>query len=319
MSSNRKKTKMLKKSLLGDGKPVKSFKRRVQKERPDDYVKASTINWFPGHMAKALRQVKESLKKVNLILEVRDARVPLTTGNNSIHEAIGQKNHLIILNKVNLISDEDRQKWQEYFEKTDCPFIFLNSFNKESVAQLMSIARNLVQSKREEGSGNTGLKIMVLGLPNTGKSTIINHIVDKKATRAADKPGHTKCQQWVTLEQGVFLMDTPGIMPPRIDTDEQGYWLCAIHAIRDEILGEDTVAHFVISYILKRNKMAIANRYKVEELKDDANEVIEQVALSRNFIVKGGVADLNRAYKVILQDFRKGELGEYCFESPPNP
>lgn len=291
-------------------------KRAKPKERPDDYVKASTINWYPGHMAKALRQVKDSLKKVHLILEVRDARVPITSGNDSLHKIVGQKNRIIILNKVNLISREAQEVWEKWFKDLGEPFLFLNSFDKASVKQLMTLARKIVQDKREENSSNTALKIMVMGLPNTGKSTIINHVADKKATRAADKPGHTQHQQWVSIGDGVQLMDTPGIMPPRIDTDEQGYWLCAIHAIRDEILGEDAVAYFVIDYLLKHSCLDFQKRYKINELAGDANSVIEQIALARKFIKQKGLPDLNRAYKAILQDFRKGELGKVCFELP---
>ena len=311
---------------MGKGKRIKSgladvtYKKRSKtKDRPADYVSGSSINWFPGHMAKALRKVKDNLQKVNIVLEIRDARLPLTSGNESLHEVSGNKHRLIILNKVDLAEEGNVKLWEEWFEKQDTPYLFLNSFEGVTIKKLMELSRHIVESKKEKENKKLNLRMMIIGVPNTGKSTIINQMASKKATKAANTPGLTRNQQWVNLADGIQLMDTPGIMPPTIHTDEQGHWLCAIHAIKDDIIGEDQVAYFVVTHLLTKDfyKENLKKFYKIETLPDDPMEVIEEIGRIRNFVKKGGVVDLNRVYKIILFDFRKGDLGQCSFEIPP--
>ena len=244
---------MVKNKKIKSGLADVTYKTRGKaKEKPADHVAGSSINLYPGHMAKALRKVKENLRKVNIVLEIRDARVPLTSGNTSLHDVSGQKYRLIILNKADLAESEHLEKWEAWFEKQGIPYLFLNSFEKLSIQQLMKRAREIVESKKEKETKKFNLRMMIIGLPNTGKSTIINQMANKKATKAANTPGLTRNQQWVNLEGGIQLMDTPGIMPPTIQTDEQGFWLCAVHAIKDDILGEDRVAFFNRCSITKK-------------------------------------------------------------------
>lgn len=312
---------MGKKNKIKSGLADVTYKKRSKaKERPEGYVSGSSINWFPGHMAKALRKVKDNLQKVNIVLEVRDARVPLTSGNSSLHEVSGQKHRLIILNKVDLADAENIKLWEKWFQTQKIPYIFLNSFEPFSIKKLMDMSRHIVESKKIKENKKLNLRMMVIGLPNTGKSTIINQMANKKATKAANTPGLTRNQQWVNLAGGIQLMDNPGIMPPTIDSDEQGYWLCAIHAIKDDIIGEDQVAFFVIQYLLQNDsyKKNLQNFYKIEDISNDPMEVLEQIGQVRNFVRKGGISDLNRVYKIVLFDFRKGDLGTCSFEMPPN-
>lgn len=277
------------------------------------------INWFPGHMVKAIRQVQDKMKLVDLVLELRDARVPLTSGNSKLHDVLGQKGRIIVLNKMNLADPRAIEEWRSYFEAQGMPYIFVNSLDLKSASPILSLAKKILQQRRsQEGAMNQKktLRLMVLGLPNTGKSTLINTLAGKKITRAANRPGLTQHQQWVKVDAFTELLDTPGIMPPNIEREEQGYWLCAIHAIRDDIVGKDEVAYFVVSYILKHDPQALQRFYQLDRLASDTNGVIEQVAKARHFLARGGKADLERTYDTILTDFRSGALGLYCFEKP---
>jgi len=279
-----------------------------------------TITWYPGHMAKALRKVQDKLKMVDIVLEIRDARVPLISGNDRLQKTVGQKNRLIIVNKVNLANPEATKKWEEWFAKQGEAHIFVNALDRTSVKRIMGKAKDLVNKKKIENGANPNLKkkirMMFIGLPNTGKSTIINRLVGRVVARAADRPGLTQNQQWIKVDDDMELMDTPGIMPPRIKNDEQAYYLCAIHAIKDEIVGEEEVSCFIINYIMERNSSVFKDRYDVDTKNLSVGEVLEQIGLNRKCIRKKGEVDFDRVYTLILSDFRKGELGRWSFEVP---
>lgn len=303
-------------------------KNRIDRARPrtrDEEIdltpdSGTRINWFPGHMVKAIRQVQEKMKLVDLVLEIRDARVPLTSGNSKLHTVLGQKGRIILFNKSNLADASEIAKWKNYFNSQDIPFLFVDALDRASLTPIITLAKDILAKRRaSDGAMNEkkSLRLMILGLPNTGKSTLINSLVGKKITRAANRPGLTQNQQWVRVDQYVELLDTPGIMPPNIEREEQGFWLCAIHAIKDDIVGSDEVAYFVASYLLKTNPEALRAFYQLEELEADTNRVLEQIALKRKFLKKGGIPDLARVYEVVLSDFRQGNLGKYCFEKAP--
>lgn len=299
--------------------PSKDGKKKTQEMglTPDS---GTRINWFPGHMVKAIRQVQEKMKLVDLVLEIRDARVPLTSGNSKLHEVLGQKGRIIVLNKVNLADEEIVKAWDCYFSSQDIPHLFVNSLNRVSLNQLIAMAKDILNKRRAiAGAMNEkkSLRLMILGLPNTGKSTLINTLAGKKITKAANKPGQTQMQQWVKIGDSIELLDTPGIMPPNIEREEQGFWLCAIHAMRDDIVGKDEVAFFVLQFLIKQNPKAVQDFYHLPEISNETNIVFEQIAKARNYLKKGAALDLDRVYDVLLADFRQGSLGRYCFELPP--
>jgi len=278
---------------------------------------STRINWYPGHMAKATRQIKEKLKMVDIILEIRDARAPLTSSNESLHETVGQKSRLIIVNKINFADSATTKKWEAWFEAKGEPYVFVNCLDRNSMKKVLQRAKEIIESKREVNKENRSFRMMVIGLPNTGKSTIINSFADKKATKTADKPGHTRSQQWIKLGNNIELMDTPGIMTPNIVDEEHGLWLCAIHAIKDEIVGEERVACYVVQHLLDKKQEEFKSRYKLEQFDLTVGEAMEQIAKARQCLKKKGVYDFERAYSIILNDFRKGELGTTSFENPP--
>jgi ribosome biogenesis GTPase A len=287
---------------------------KLTEDRP---LGGTRINWYPGHMAKATRQIKEKLKMVDIVLEIRDARAPLTSSNESLHKTVGQKSRLIIVNKINLADPKITKQWEKWFEAQGEPYVFVNCLDRSAMKKVLMMAKTMIESKREINKDNRSYRMMIMGLPNTGKSTIINSFAAKKATKTADKPGHTRHQQWIRLEGNIELMDTPGIMTPNVESETHGLWLCAIHAIKDEIIGEERVACYVVQHLLDTKSEEFKKRYKLESLDITVGEAFEGIAKARQCIKKKGVFDFERCYSIVLFDFRNGELGQSSFEIPP--
>lgn len=288
---------------------------------PDTPVR-SGINWYPGHMARAIREIKEKLKLVDIVLEIRDARAPLASGNFALEETLRQKSRLIVLNKVNLADPKAIHLWGEWFAKKGDPFLFIDCFDKSSMKKVIAEAKSIVEQKRRESNPEnyqerTKLKLMVIGLPNTGKSTIINQLASRNAVKTADRPGQTQVQQWIVIDKDLELLDTPGVMPPMLAKAEHGLWLSAIHAIPDDIVGEELPARFLVEHLKKENSKEFKERYKLESLDLSVEEILEKIAVLRGCIKQKGVHDFDRVHKLILLDFRKGELGKTCFGVPP--
>lgn len=293
-------------------------------KRPNDVSAPSRalFNWYPGHMARALREIKQKLNIVDIVLEIRDARVPLASGNQAMDEGIGQKPKLIVFNKANLADSELIKIWSQWFEEQEINHVFVNCFDKAAMKQVVALARKIVRENRKKTNPDyvetkSKLKMMIVGLPNTGKSTVINQLANKSAAKVADKPGQTQVQQWITVENDVELLDTPGIMPPMVEKEEHGLWLSAIHAIPDDIAGEETVALFILKHMLKVKSPELLERFKLESSDIDLDEALVKIAALRGCLRQKGLPDLDRVYKIILAEFRKGELGKTCFGLPP--
>jgi len=282
----------------------------------------AAFNWFPGHMLKAMREIKSKLGMVDLVIEIRDARVPLVSGNRFLNDNIGGKNRLILLNKTNLADPIMVEKWESWFIKQGAPFLFINCLDKSALKLVLSTARKIIETKRHacspEGvSEKTKFKLMIIGLPNTGKSTFINQLANRNATKTADKPGETRIQLWVNVDEDLELLDTPGVMPPEIEVEEHRIWLSLINAIPDEIIGEEDPACYLVKYFLRQKSEAFMARYKLESFELDLHGVLTQIATVRGCLKQKGMIDIERVYKLILKDFRDGELGKVCFGAPP--
>lgn len=290
---------------------------------PDADAYASVgINWYPGHMARAIREIREKLQTVDIVFEVRDARAPLASGNRNLEDTLRQKSRLIILNKVNLASPNMVSQWQTWFEKQGTPFIFVDCFDKGQMKKVMTMARTIVSDKRrqsnpEVANPKTKMRLMILGLPNTGKSTIINMLAGRSAVKVADKPGQTQVQQLIKIDQDLDLLDTPGVMPPSFAKEEHGLWLSALNAIPDDIVGEELPAKFLVEHFKSLNSKDFQERYKLASMEMTTEEIIEKIAVLRGCLKQKGAFDLERVYKLILSDFRKGDLGKTCFGIPP--
>ena len=291
--------------------------------KPDDgleHLQPSPINWYPGHMARAIKEIKEKLHLVDIVFEIRDARAPLASGNNTLDELLRQKPRLILLNKSNLADPKKLHLWEDWFKSSGYNFVFIDCFDKAAMKKVMKEARQLVQQKRNLANPSAPLKskirIMLLGLPNTGKSTIINQLAGKNVVKTADKPGHTQTQQWIVVDKHCELMDTPGVMPPKIAREEHGLWLSAINAIPDDVVGIEKPARYLVDYFKAEQSKTFMNRYKLENLEDDTETILKKIAKVRGCIQHKGEIDFERVYKLLLLDFRNGELGRCCFGLP---
>jgi len=294
----------------------------MKRENDPSAPSRALFNWYPGHMAKALREVKTKLKMVDIVLEIRDARVPLASSNRELNDSLGQKPKLIVFNKANLSDPEMMTKWSEWFDAKGEHHIFVNCFDKNAMKKAVSMARQIVEKNRLDCNPDyketkPKLKMMIVGLPNTGKSTIINQLANKSAAKVADKPGQTQIQQWIIVENGVELLDTPGIMPPMVEKEEHGLWLSAIHSIPDDIAGEETVAIFILKHLMGRKSQALLDKFKLESFDLSIDDVLVKIATVRGCLRQKGLPDLDRVYKLVLAEFRKGELGNTCFGLPP--
>jgi ribosome biogenesis GTPase A len=290
-------------------------------EHIHDNVNTNNINWFPGHMNKAIRQIKERLKKVDIVLEIRDARSPLATGNRSILDTLGEKSRLIIVNKTDLADPKILKLWDVWFKEQGVPYIFTDSFNTACIKNIVSTARRIVKAKwllsNPEGVDKKNLRMMILGLPNTGKSTIINKLANRNASKAANKPGQTQHQLWVKVDTDLEILDTPGIMPPKIDKHEHGLWLSALNAIPDAIVKPEMSACFIVEHLLKNNSEHFKQKYSFEDLDLDMIEALNHIATLRGCIRQKGEYDYERVYTIVLHDFRSGELGPISLGIPP--
>lgn len=305
------------KKLKSKGKKI----NRNKGEQIHDDVNLNQINWFPGHMNKAVKKIKERLKSVDIVLEVRDARAPLATGNSELTKIFAQKGHLILFNKENLADPQKTEEWKKWFAQQETPFYFFDGLDKESVKKIITLAKEVVQSRRlqsnPDGQFKKNFKMMVVGLPNTGKSTIINTMANRNASKVANKPGQTQQQLWVKVGEQLTVLDTPGVMPPKIVKHEHGIWLTALHAIPETVVAPEVPACYLVEYFLKIKSEDFQQRYKLENLDQDLITTLDMIGKQMGCLQKGGFADYDRIYKIILQDFRKGVLGKVTFGVPP--
>ncbi len=311
---------------------MKKFKtqKKINRNKGEyihDQVNRNQIHWFPGHMHKALKQIKERIKSVDIVLEIRDARSPLATGNNELTKLLVNKGHLIICNKSNLADPSVVKQWQQWFTQQRQEVLFLNGLNKKEVLQIIRRAKDIVYSRRQQSNPDhkirKNFKLMVIGLPNTGKSTIINQLAGRNATKVANRPGQTQQQIWIKIDNEITMLDTPGVMPPKIAKEEHGIWLAALHAIADHIVPAERPACYIIEQLLQKNYPLLQQRYSLPtqtEFQDLANpliEVLDAIAHKIGALKRGGIIDYERVYNTILTDFRKGELGQISFGTPP--
>jgi ribosome biogenesis GTPase A len=308
-----------------DIKPFKSKNPGKEKPEKKKYVigaePKAAFNWFPGHMMKAMRDIKAKVGMVDLVIEIRDARAPVVSGNRSLTQSISGKSRLILLNKANLADQAMNEKWSEWFDKQGDPYLFINCLDRSSMKQVLAKAKSIIEKKRRDCNDDIAAKekykLMIIGLPNTGKSTFINSVANRNATKVADKPGQTQVQLWVKVDEDMDLIDTPGVMPPELEKDEHKIWLSLINAIPDNIVGEEDPACYLVNYFLKNKTPEFQERYKLETFELTLEEALAKIAAVRGCLKQKGLPDLERVYKLILMDFRAGEIGRISFGRPP--
>lgn len=278
------------------------------------------FQWYPGHMTKAKRMMQEDIKLIDLVIEVVDARIPLSSRNPDIDQLGQNKFRLIILNKADLVTEKSNALWMEYFQAKGFYAVRLDSRSKNGMKQVSAVIDKACQEKferdRKRGILNRPVRAMVVGIPNVGKSTFINSFAGKACTKTGNKPGVTKGKQWIRLNKNVELLDTPGILWPKFDDQAVGLRLALIGSMNDEILNINDLSMELIEYVRRQYPDMIKERYGIE-MDGTAAEIIERIAVARNFLKKGGEFDFDKAAYTILDEFRNGVLGKITLEFPP--
>ncbi|MEW8972805.1 MAG: ribosome biogenesis GTPase YlqF [Tissierellaceae bacterium] len=278
------------------------------------------INWYPGHMKKTRESIEKSLSMVDLVFELIDARIPYSSQNPIIDSIIRDKPRIIILNKADLSSDMGNRRWQECFKKKGLNSILFNSLNSKDVDKLIAMSKLVTAEKKESyekrGVINRPVRAMIIGIPNVGKSTLINTLTGRKGARVGNKPGITKSNQWIKTKGDLELLDTPGILWPKFEDESVGLNLAFTGAIKDEILDRETLALRLIELLRKICPELLEKRYNFEIKDDSALEVMINICKKRGCIIKGGEIDYTKVSNIILDEFRKGIIGNITLEFP---
>mgnify|MGYP002800113699 FL=1 len=278
------------------------------------------VQWYPGHMTKAKRQMQEDLKLIDLIIELVDARVPLSSRNPDI-DSLGQnKARLIILNKADLADERQNEAWTEYFTKKGFHVVQVDSRKgggmKRVQAMIQEACREKTERDRRRGIKNRPVRAMVAGIPNVGKSTFINTFAGKACTKTGNKPGVTRGKQWIRLNKNVELLDTPGILWPKFEDQKVGERLACIGSVKDDLLNLEELSLLLIDYLKERYPGVLAKRYGIEEEKE-ALKVLEAIAKVRGCLKRGEELDYEKAAGLIFDDFRSGKTGRITLEWAP--
>ena len=279
------------------------------------------IQWFPGHMTKAQRMIEENIKLVDAVCEILDARIPGASRNPDIDRLAGDKPRLVILNRCDLADPEMTARWRRYFQSRGLAILETDAKNGKGVNGFVPAVRELLKDKLKEyeSKGQVGrpLRLMILGIPNVGKSTFINKVAGRKAAIAGDKPGVTRGKQWISIDSGLDLLDTPGILWPKFESQEVGELLAITNAIKAEVIDKETLGANFMLRLRAYYPEALRTRYKIEP-DPEANgfELLEQAAKKRGFLVSRGEYDLERMANTLLKEYHEGKLGRLTLETP---
>ncbi|NMA49263.1 MAG: ribosome biogenesis GTPase YlqF [Tissierellia bacterium] len=278
------------------------------------------INWYPGHMKKTRESIQSNLVLIDIVFELLDARIPYSSRNPVIDELVASKPRIVILNKEDLADRKASKLWQEYFIDQGLDSVLVNSQSGKGLDTLISTTKEIMDKKRinnkKKGIINQPIRAMILGIPNVGKSTIINSLVKKKSAKTGNRPGITKTTQWIKSKGDILLLDTPGILWPKFEDKQVGINLAFTGAIKDEILDTETLALKLIQKLLSINPKLIQERYKIQVLNKTPLEVMEEIAFKRGALLKRGEPDYEKTSRIILEEFRKGIIGRLSLEYP---
>lgn len=273
--------------------------------------------WYPGHMTKAKRMMQEDIKLIDIIIELVDARIPLSSRNPDIDDLGKGKARLILLNKIDLADERYNKEWKEYFQEKGFWVQEINSKTKSGIKEIHSIIKEACKEKIERnlrrGIKNKPIRAMVVGIPNVGKSTFINAFAGRACTKTGNKPGVTKGKQWIRIQKDVELLDTPGILWPKFEEQSVGMKLAMIGSIKDEILNVEELSLEVIKFLRKSYPGLLLSRYQVNE-EAEAVEVLKEIAGKRNCLLKGGEIDYLKTAKILLEELRNGKIGRITLE-----
>ena len=278
------------------------------------------INWYPGHMKKTKESIKKNLPLIDIIYELLDARIPISSKNPDIDSLVGNKPRIIILNKSDLSDPDSNAKWQNQLSKNGTPSILINSLGNVGINDLIRKSNELMCEKREKlekkGIINKSIRIMIVGIPNVGKSTLINNLSGRKGAKTGNLPGVTKGNQWIKLKGNLELLDTPGILWPKFEDEEIGLNLAFTGAIKDEILDIETLSYRLIEKLVIICPLLLEERYNIIVSGKTTDEIFIEIGKRRGCILKGGEIDFSKTSNIIIDDFRKGRIGRITLELP---
>ena len=287
----------------------------------EDIINRRAIQWFPGHMAKTLRLMETEIRNVDCVLQILDARIPLSSLNPEIERITSGKPHLYIMNKADLADPDITAQWLAYFKSAGAGCLPMNSKQSGKAGAVKGPIEKelsaLMERRRKKGMIGARIRVMVVGIPNVGKSTFINKVAKKKSAKAGDRPGVTRGKQWITVDQGLELLDTPGILWPKFEDETIGLHLAFTGAVRDAIMDVETLACHLIQLLAQRKPEALTARFKlVPEEGMDGWALLEAGARKRGFLISGGEVDLERMAHILLDEFRGGKMGRITLELP---
>ena len=277
------------------------------------------FQWYPGHMTKAKRMMQENMKLIDIMIELVDARIPLSSRNPDIDQLAANKSRLILLNKTDMADERVTAQWEEYFKEKGFYVARTNARSGKGVkgtqAIVMDACKEKLERDRKRGIKNRPIRAMIAGIPNVGKSTFINSLVGKACTKTGNKPGVTKGKQWIKLNKNIELLDTPGILWPKFEDQQVGLNLAFIGSIKDELYNIYELSLLLLDYLIKNYPDAVADFYEIEN-SDSNNELLERIAIKRGCIKSGAEYDLDKAAKCLVDDFRNGRIGKISLEIP---
>ena len=310
-------------------------KRKMRQEKVKNGNKEENskynINWYPGPMAKTKRQIIEDLKLVDLVVEVLDARIPISSQNPDIQEYIKNKNKIEVLNKADLADDTQTANWVKYFEKNNIPAVITDSNSgkgiREVIKKIHTVSAETKEKSAQKGRAGRSIRVLVLGIPNVGKSSFINRVSKKTSMRVGNKPGVTKNKQWIRLTSNVELLDTPGVLWPKIANEQTALNLAYTGTIKSDIIDEVEIAYNLVKFLIEKYRKNLIERYKLnseivekinsnDELEENEKivEIMNYIGEKRGTVSKGNNIDLEKISKIILEDFRTGNLGKITLE-----
>lgn len=295
-----------------------------------DQQNSININWFPGHMAKTRKQIAEDLKLVDIVVEILDARIPISSQNPDIKQITQNKKKVIVLNKYDLADEKENQKWLEYFNKKDQKAILVDALTGKGINETIRLIQKEMEEdlKKIADKGRIGRKIrvMIVGIPNVGKSSFINRIAKKTSAEVGNKPGVTKQKQWIRINDKIELLDTPGVLWPKFESEEVGMHLAITGTIKDDILELTEIAYTLTKFLLENYRENLVQRYSLNEKQieeilnqdqpenENIYEIMQLIGKKRGAVASGGRIDDDKTSKIILDDFRSGKLGKITIE-----
>ena len=288
------------------------------------------IQWYPGHMTKTRRMIGENLKFVDVVAEIIDARIPIASRNPDIDDLVGTKPRVVVLNRADQADPAATKLWEAHFRAQGMAVLTCDAHSGAGVKQFSPVMRGALKDQiakwREKGQVGRPVRVMVVGVPNVGKSTFINKVARRKSAKAGDRPGVTRGKQWVAVDAGLDLLDTPGILWPKFEDQTVGRNLAFTGAIKDEVMDAETLACYLMETLAERYPQALLERYKLElppRAQDEETgglsygyDLLERAARKRGFLISGGEPDTERMAKVLLDEFRAGRLGRFTLETP---